>query len=318
MSKIDDQTVPAALSRHLQPGEQLRHWAYGVKQPHIGLILLFYATIGGALAVAFMTKHYVIGLTDRRLLVISLKPGFFTRCHLDSVVEVFDFPLHELPRMKVTSSSGMLFSHFKIEAPNRTWVAKFHRMGMSRNHEHCAAIANVLGNPNAALQMGGAPPAQLGAPPPAYGQPPYGGQPAYAPTPARAGVSSSGAAAVWAASAARLRRATAGVRAAGRVRLAPAAAARTGRSWSAAAGRAAGPCSAVPRQPGRRSRRVRALTEAVARLSRSPDAPNASRRSRPHLTYTCISRFAPVLPPCQSQRAWVCTRWSPMVLPQAQ
>lgn len=187
MSKIDDQTVPAALSRHLQPGEQLRHWAYGVKQPHIGLILLFYATIGGALAVAFMTKHYVIGLTDRRLLVISLKPGFFTRCHLDSVVEVFDFPLHELPRMKVTSSSGMLFSHFKIEAPNRTWVAKFHRMGMSRNHEHCAAIANVLGNPNAALQMGGAPPAQLGAPPPAYGQPPYGGQPAYGqPPPAQA------------------------------------------------------------------------------------------------------------------------------------
>ncbi len=204
MSTIDDQTVPAAIARHLQPGEQLRHWAYGVKQPNIGLILLFYATIGGALAVAFMTKHYVIGLTDRRLVVISLKPGFFTRCHLDRVVEVFDFPLHALPQMKVTSSSGMLFSHFRIEAPNRTWVAKFHRMGMSRNHEQCAAIASVLGNPHAAMQMGGAPPPQLGGPPPygqppapyghppqgqaPYGHPPQGGygaqQPGYAPPPA--------------------------------------------------------------------------------------------------------------------------------------
>jgi hypothetical protein len=177
MSKIDDQTVPAALARHLQPGEQLRHWAYGVKQLNIGLILLFYVTIGGALAVALMTKHYVIGLTDRRLLVVRVKAGFFTRCHLDQVVEVFDFPLHEIPRMKVKSSSGMLFSHFRIEAPNRTWVAKFHRMGMSRNHEQCAAIANVLGNPHAAMQRGGAPPPQLGGPPPAYGQPPYGAAP---------------------------------------------------------------------------------------------------------------------------------------------
>src|SRR6187200_1527973 len=121
MSKIDDQTVPAALSQHLQPGEQLLNYAYGVKQPNIGLIILFYATIGGALFVALMTKHYVIGLTNRRLLVVSVKPGFFTRCHLDRVVEVFDFSLHEVGQMKVKTSGGMLFYDMKIESPARTW-----------------------------------------------------------------------------------------------------------------------------------------------------------------------------------------------------
>ena len=177
MSKIDDQTVPAALAQHLQPGEQLLHYAYGVKQPNIGLIILFYATIGGALAVTFMTKHYVIGLTNRRLLVLSLKPGFFTRCHLDRIVETFDFPLHEVPQMKVKTSGGMLFYDMKIETPARTWVAKFHRMGMSRNHDHCNAIGNVLNNPQMALQMGGQAP-QLGAAPPGYGQQqPYGQPP---------------------------------------------------------------------------------------------------------------------------------------------
>lgn len=186
MSRIDDQTVPAALQRVLQPGEQLRHYAYGVKQPNIGLILLFYATVGGALAVALMTKHYVVGLTDRRIVVLSLKPGFFTRCHLDKVVEVFDFPLAQLPQMKVKTSTGPLFTHMRVEGPGRTWIAKFHRMGMSRNRDHAMAIAGALGSPQAALGgMPGAP--QLGAPQgygqqPAYGQPPQGapyGQPGY-------------------------------------------------------------------------------------------------------------------------------------------
>ncbi len=178
MSKIDDQTVPAALQQHLQPGEQLRNYAYGVKQPNIGLILFFYLTIGGAIFVAFMTKHYIIGLTDRRLLVVSVKPGFFTRCDLNKVVEVFDFPLAQLGSMKVKTSTGALFTHMRIETPARTWVAKFHRMGMSNNRQHTMAIADVLNNPHAAMQGGGAPQlgqAPYGQPQGAYGQPPQPG-----------------------------------------------------------------------------------------------------------------------------------------------
>ena len=37
MSKINDQTVPAALQQHMQPGEQLRNYAYGVKLPSLAI-----------------------------------------------------------------------------------------------------------------------------------------------------------------------------------------------------------------------------------------------------------------------------------------
>ena len=64
MAVYKDETVGPIFAPQLQPGEQLMHWAYGVKQPHILLIILFIATIGGAIMVAVLTKHYLVGLTN--------------------------------------------------------------------------------------------------------------------------------------------------------------------------------------------------------------------------------------------------------------
>lgn len=147
MARFKDPNVPAAaFAPYLEPGEQLRHIAFGVKQPNMLLMLplFFLAVLPGAIAVALLTKEYVVGLTDRRFIVLRFKGKNV------SVQEVTDYRLDgQLPRVK--SSTGALFTHIKIEDPAKPFVAKFHRMGMPGNREGAMAIAAALnGQPAAA------------------------------------------------------------------------------------------------------------------------------------------------------------------------
>ena len=131
MARFTDAEVTAAIQPHLQPGEQLRHRAYGVKQPHLLLIILL-----TPLAAALLTKEDIAALTDRRLLV--LRAGRKLR-----VEEIMEYPLGNLPRAE--TSTGALFTHIKIGDAARPFAAKFHRMGMANNREHAMAIAAALG-----------------------------------------------------------------------------------------------------------------------------------------------------------------------------
>ena len=58
MARFKDDAVQTALRQHLEPGEELKNWAYGVKQPNFWLILILYAMaiLPGAIAVALLTK----------------------------------------------------------------------------------------------------------------------------------------------------------------------------------------------------------------------------------------------------------------------
>ena len=56
---------------------------------------------------------------------------------------MIEYPLGRLPPAK--TSTGVLFTHIKIEDAAKPFVAKFHRMGMSNNREHAMAIAAALG-----------------------------------------------------------------------------------------------------------------------------------------------------------------------------
>jgi hypothetical protein len=112
MPGLDNMNLPVAFSSHLKPDEQLKHWAYGVKQS-LGLLLaivlfaggilifLFVGVIGyrfnpndnpfGAVPIAIITglvlipfislaqKEYIIGITDKRLMVIRIKKSIFTK-----------------------------------------------------------------------------------------------------------------------------------------------------------------------------------------------------------------------------------------------
>lgn len=132
MARFNDPKVPtAAFTPYLQPGEQLKYCAYGVKQPNILLILLT-----GTIAAALMTKEYVIGLTDRRFIVLRFKSKNV------NVEEMLEYPLSSLP--PVQASTGGLFTHIKIVDPAKPFVAKFHRMGMPGNREHGMAIEAAL------------------------------------------------------------------------------------------------------------------------------------------------------------------------------
>ena len=131
MARFKDAEVTAATQPHLQPGEQLRHWAYGVRQPPTLLIFLL-----TPLGTALLTKEYVVALTDRRLLILR------TRRKL-RVEEITEYPLDKLPPAK--TSAGALFTHIRIEDAARPFSAKFHRLGMAHNREHATAIAAALG-----------------------------------------------------------------------------------------------------------------------------------------------------------------------------
>ena len=133
----DEGIIVAAFQQHLQPGEQLYNYAYGVKQPPflLILVLMLLAVVPGVIATALLTKEYVIGLTDRRLIVIRFSGKLNPK-------EVFDYPLYQLPPVK--TSTGALFTHITIKDPRKPFVAKFHRLGLKTNRDQAMAIAQIL------------------------------------------------------------------------------------------------------------------------------------------------------------------------------
>ena len=138
MARYKDPIVTEVLGKQLHPGEQLYNWAYGVKQPPMGLIILLMllAILPGAIAVALLTKEYVIGLTSHRLLILRVKGGKAV------VQEITEYDRRNLPPAK--TSTGGLFTHIKLADPAKPFEAKFHRMGMPKNREHAMAIAAAI------------------------------------------------------------------------------------------------------------------------------------------------------------------------------
>ena len=179
MAKFSEDNLRNAIQPHLQPGEQVQYVAYGVKQPNILLLVLLLGGILGAL----LTKHYVIALTDRRLIVVQAKGGFFS---IDlGAKAVASYTFAELSALPIKTSTGAIFTHIRIDA-STPFIAKFHRLASKTNRDHAVGITQALQGVKsgqmpaapAAQQMGqgyGAPQQQgYGQPPQqgAYGQPP--------------------------------------------------------------------------------------------------------------------------------------------------
>jgi hypothetical protein len=143
MARFNDTNVPAAIQPYLEPGEQLRNWAFGIKQPSILLMIPLFALaiLPGAIAIALLTKNYVVGLTDRRFIVLRFSGKL-------NVKEIVEYSLSALP--PVQASTGPIFTHIKINDPQKPFVAKFHRKGMPNNRAHSQAIeAALTGRPAA-------------------------------------------------------------------------------------------------------------------------------------------------------------------------
>ena len=164
----DPNFVAAAFYPYLQPGEQIRHVAFGVKQPSMALIipLFLLAIIPGAIATALLTKEYVVALTDRRVIVLHFKGSQI------QVQEVLEYALNY--HAPAETSTGSLFTHIKINDPAKPFVAKFHRAGMPGNREQAMAIAAALSQPQYPQQY---PPQHQQQPPQQPFQQQYPGHP---------------------------------------------------------------------------------------------------------------------------------------------
>jgi hypothetical protein len=129
MARYNDENVPAAIQPHLKSGEVLRHYAYGVKQPNVLLMLL------GPIVTAMLTKNYIVAMTDRRLLVLEFHGEL-------KVTGVTEYALDSMPA--ATGSVGMIFTRLQINDSAKPFRAKFHRMGMPNNRMHSTAILEAL------------------------------------------------------------------------------------------------------------------------------------------------------------------------------
>jgi hypothetical protein len=132
----DENMIPQAFQPHLQPGEQIINFGFGVKQPNIFLIILLIAAavLPGIIATALLTKEFVVALTDRRFIIMRFSGKLVPK-------EVWDYNLAQLPPVK--TSTGGLFTHINIGGA-KPFVAKFHRMGGKTNREQMMAIASAL------------------------------------------------------------------------------------------------------------------------------------------------------------------------------
>ena len=138
MAKPTLTEMKAAFAPHIQRGEEITHAAYGIKQPHILLIvpLMLLGVLPGFIVIMFMTKHYLIGQSAAGVTVLEIK-GMKNL----AVKQAMRFSSHDLAKADVKTSSAGLFTNIKIVEDERRFVAKFHKMYSKDNKANAEAIA---------------------------------------------------------------------------------------------------------------------------------------------------------------------------------
>jgi hypothetical protein len=94
-----DQFIQAQVTPVLQPGEQILNQAFMVKQPG----LIWQMLLVGGLLLFLMTKAFYVVCTDRRILMIKTKLGFFSPKLQNNGIDVID-----LAQVKQVTTSGLL------------------------------------------------------------------------------------------------------------------------------------------------------------------------------------------------------------------
>ncbi|KCZ92833.1 hypothetical protein [Hyphomonas johnsonii] len=138
MAKPTLAEMKTAFTPHIPAGEVITHAAYGIKQPHILLIVLLMLAgiLPGLIVVVVMTKHYLIGQSAAGVTVLQIK-GMTNL----AVRKAMRFSSQELAGAQVKTSSAGLFTNIKIIDGQRNFVAKFHKMYSRDNQVNAEAIA---------------------------------------------------------------------------------------------------------------------------------------------------------------------------------
>lgn len=141
VKKPTEEMVRAAFSEYLKPGETVQQTAYGIQQPHLRLIigLMLLCILPGLIAVAMLTKHYRVGLTNQRLIVLQTKNMKSLR-----VQSMLEYHLSDLQGLDVNTSVGPIFTHIKIKGGAQAFAAKFHRGYSIANRTASQGIAQAV------------------------------------------------------------------------------------------------------------------------------------------------------------------------------
>ncbi len=139
MARLDKDSISKKFAPHLQEGELLEHFAYGIKQPHVVAIalLMFLAILPGILIVALLTKSYLVGKTNKRIVVLKIDGRGRVR-------RVTPYGLDEFRGAAVSTSTGKRLTHVRIDIPAKPFVAKFHPAFAPFNRPGAMAIAAAI------------------------------------------------------------------------------------------------------------------------------------------------------------------------------
>lgn len=145
MAALTEDQIRNAFQPYLNEDEQLLHAAYGVKMPSLLTITLLVATVGGMLAVMFLTKNFLVGISNRRLIILQVKSPSNGK-----VLRTWEFEMSELVSNRNKSWSGSLFTYLKIDQGEEQFDIKFHRMFSPANRDNAIAIGESVVAPKAA------------------------------------------------------------------------------------------------------------------------------------------------------------------------
>jgi hypothetical protein len=167
---IRPEAVAAAMARHMQPGEFLRHAVYGreveiwklmllmlgslVPAGFIGYALIgppmgmlrggLYGLIWAAIWVYPMTriaKDYIFALTDRRAILVQIQTPLFS-IDLNKQKSAQTWPLNAVPA--VVGNAGAMFAKLAIYTPQRKVGMRVGYVGQSGAKFQTESILSIL------------------------------------------------------------------------------------------------------------------------------------------------------------------------------
>jgi hypothetical protein len=181
-----DQYIQSQVGPMLAPGERVLHTAFMVRQPG----LIWQILLVGGLLLFLMTKAYYVVLTDRRMILVRTKMGFFKPAMANLGVEQWDVAqMSQCTTSGFANNRSMTF-HFRDGSKQTLRISPWNGT-VTGTKAFLDEVPKLVGSPQ--LSGGGAPalPAQQGygqAPQQGYGQAPQQGygqapQQGFAPTP---------------------------------------------------------------------------------------------------------------------------------------
>ncbi|HEY1263779.1 MAG TPA: FHA domain-containing protein [Terriglobales bacterium] len=133
MARLKDSEIRAVVEKQMMPGEQFQQAGVAISIPGGNWMYLL-----GAIFVALFQRWFVVGLTDRRLLLLRYKGRL-------NVQEVREWDLDRVPPVKI--KEGPINIRMDIQDPASPIVLKFHRAAISGNRPSAIAIGNALKRP---------------------------------------------------------------------------------------------------------------------------------------------------------------------------